>query len=85
MSRIKGQLTTSDYLPIKEFNLLIDGLRGDGEYICELYCRLSFCTVLRASDVLFLKWEVILNREYKSSVKLMKGGEIFTPFFNIYS
>ena len=73
MSRIKGQLTTSDYLPIKEFNLLVDGLHCDCEYIWELYCRLSFCTALRASDVLSLKWEDILNKEYFDKIEKKTG------------
>ena len=73
MSRIKGQLTTSDYLPIKEFNRLVDGLHADGEYTWELYCRLSFCTALRASDVLSLKWQDILHREYFDKVESKTG------------
>ena len=32
MTRIKGQLTTSDYLPIDEFNRLCDCLRKDKQY-----------------------------------------------------
>ncbi|MFR9546907.1 MAG: tyrosine-type recombinase/integrase, partial [Rikenellaceae bacterium] len=64
MSRIKGKITTADYLTIEEFNHLIDGLHNDREYIWELYCRLSFCTALRASDVLSLTWETILHKEY---------------------
>lgn len=64
MARIKGKLTTADYLPIEEFSYLIDCLHNDKEYIWELYCRLSFCTALRASDVLSLTWETILHKEY---------------------
>lgn len=64
MARIKGKLTTSDYLPIKEFNRLVDGLHADGEYMWELYCRVSFCTALRASDVLSLHWENVLEMEF---------------------
>ena len=73
MSRIKGKLTIADYLPIKEFNRLVDGLHNDGEYIWELYCRLSFCTALRASDVLSLKWEDILNKEYFDKIEKKTG------------
>ena len=36
MTRIKGQLTTSDYLPIEEFNRLCDCLRKDKLYTWEL-------------------------------------------------
>ncbi len=64
MARTRGKLTTADYLPIEQFNLLINGLHDDGEYLWELYCRVSFCTALRASDVLSLRWEDILERDY---------------------
>lgn len=63
MTRIKGQLTTSDYLPIDEFNRLCDCLRKDKLYTWELYCRVSFCTALRASDVLTLRWIDILDTD----------------------
>lgn len=63
MTRIKGQLTTADYLPIEDFNRLINGLHGDKEYMWELYCCLSFCTALRASDVRMLRWNEVLGKE----------------------
>lgn len=63
MTRIKGQLTTSDYLPIDEFNRLCDCLRKDKLYTWELYCRVAFCTALRASDVLTLCWTDILDTD----------------------
>lgn len=44
VTRIKGQLTTADYLPIAEYNRLVRGLEKDGEYLWETYCWLSFCT-----------------------------------------
>ena len=55
MTRIKGQLTTADYLPYKEFLRLLDALDRDGEYLGETYCWLSFCTAFRASNVRTLK------------------------------
>jgi integrase len=75
MTRIKGQLTTADYLTIEDFNRLVDGLHKDKEYLWELYCRLSFCTALRASDVRSLKWKNILNTEDigKLEQKTQKG------------
>lgn len=69
MSRIKGKLTTADYLPIEEFNRLVDSLHTDGHYMWELYCRLSFCTALRASDVLSLTWEDFLDRDSMDRVE----------------
>ena len=78
MSRDKGKLTTADYLSIEDFNRLVDGLHNDGLYMWELYCRLSFCTALRASDVLTLTWQDILNREFldKTEKKTQKGRRI---------
>lgn len=62
MTRIKGQLTTADYLPIDTFRQLLDGLEKDKEYLWETYCWLSFCTAFRASDVRMLRWLDVLNR-----------------------
>lgn len=58
----KNQLTKSDYLPMSEFKKLLKELHKDKKYIWELYARLSFCTVLRCSDVLSLTWHDIWNR-----------------------
>ncbi len=63
MTRIKGQLTTADYLPISEFHKLLNALEKDGEYLWETYCWLSFCTAFRASDVRTLQWKDVLNRQ----------------------
>lgn len=60
----KNQLTKSDYLPMEELKRLLNGLHQDKKYIWELYVRVSFCTALRASDVLSLTWADILNRSY---------------------
>lgn len=78
MSREKGRLTKADYLPIKEFNRLVEGLHNDGLYVWELYCRLSFCTALRASDVLTITWEDIIDREFLDKIekKTQKGRKI---------
>ena len=62
MTRIKGQLTTADYLPIDEFHKLIRGLESDGDYMWATYCWLSFCTAFRCSDVRTLRWRDVLNR-----------------------
>jgi integrase len=78
MTRIKGQLTTADYLPMEDYNRLVDGLHNDKEYLWELYCRLGFCTALRASDVLSLKWTDILEKDElgKMEGKTEKGRRI---------
>lgn len=62
MTRIRGQLTTADYLPITEYNKLVHGLERDGQYLWEAYCWLSFCTACRASDVRTLRWRDILGK-----------------------
>lgn len=59
----KNQLTTSDYLEYSEYESLLQKLHGDKQFIWELYARLSFCTACRASDVLDMKWEDILDKE----------------------
>ena len=73
MARIKGQLTTADYLPIEDFNRLIDGLHSEKKYLWELYCRLSFCTALRASDILSLVWKEILGKDELSKIEQKTG------------
>ena len=57
----KGKLTTADYLEIDEFNRLLKMLHLQEKYIWELYCTISFCTALRISDVLTLKWKNIID------------------------
>lgn len=78
MTRIKGQLTTADYLKMEDFNRLMDGLHNDGLYVWELFCRLAFCAGLRVSDVLSLKWKDILNTNTLGKVerKTQKGRQI---------
>ncbi len=63
MTRIKGQLTTADYLSYDEYRKLLQGLEQDGLYLWETYCWLSFCTAFRASDVRSLRWRDVLHRK----------------------
>lgn len=65
----KNQLTTSDYLEYSEYERLLQCLNQDGEYLWELYARLGFCTACRASDVLTLRWEDILEKSEKTIVE----------------
>ena len=62
MTRIKGQLTTADYLSMDAFRKLIDALEEDRKYLWATYCWLSFCTAYRASDVRTLRWKDILGK-----------------------
>lgn len=57
----KNQLTTSDHLAFTEYERLLDCLHNDGEYMWEMYARMSFCTACRASDVLQFRWKDILG------------------------
>ena len=75
MTRIRGQLTTADYLPMDMFRKLLDALEKDGEYLWATYCWLSFCTTFRASDVRTLRWKDVLgrNRLVKTEKKTRKS------------
>jgi integrase len=76
----KNQLTKSDYLSMKEFKKLLDKLHSDKQYVWELYARISFCTALRASDVLSLTWADILNRSYMVKTEQKTGKTRKIPF-----
>ena len=57
----KGQRTTADYLPIAEYWRFLQCLHDDGLYRWEAYCKISFCTALRVTDVRTTCWKDILN------------------------
>lgn len=58
----KGQLTTADYLPFEEYLRLLQNLHNDGLYQWEAYCKVSFCTALRVSDVCSTRWKDIIGK-----------------------
>lgn len=58
----KGQATTSDYLPFEELKKLFDGLHKDKLYKWEAYCKVSYCTAFRISDVRTTTWKDILHQ-----------------------
>lgn len=75
---VKGQLTTADYMTYEQFNYLCDCLRKDKQYMWELYCRVSFCTANRISDVLKLRRKDILgkNKVVRLEQKTQKGRQV---------
>ncbi|MGL5690333.1 MAG: tyrosine-type recombinase/integrase [Bacteroidales bacterium] len=75
---LKNQLTTSDYIPMNEFQEMLKSLHKDKRYKWELYCLVSVATALRVSDVLSLRWCDILNQSViiKSELKTGKVRRI---------
>lgn len=77
----KNTVTTSDYLPYDEYERLLKRLRADENYFWELYARVSFCTALRVSDVVCLRWSQILDRP-QEVVTEKKTGKSRVLIFN---
>ena len=83
MSREKGRLTTADYLPIKEFNRLVDGLHSDGLYMWELYCRLSFCIEKKTSKARRITFNDSVRQKIKELYTLQgEPNKKGSPFLN---
>lgn len=59
---VKGSNTTSDFLPYKDYQRLVQSLINEKRYWWASYCILSFCTGLRFSDVRRIKWADILGQ-----------------------
>lgn len=68
----KGQLTTASPFIGGEFQRFLTLLGNDGEYIWELYARLSFCTACRSSDVRVLRWRDVLGDKLQVTEKKTK-------------
>lgn len=58
----KGLSTTADYLPFEELKKLFEGLHNDKLYKWEAYCKISYCTAFRISDVRTTTWKDILHQ-----------------------
>ena len=58
----KGLSTTADYHPFEELKKLFEGLHGDKLYKWEAYCKVSYCTAFRISDVRTTTWKDILHQ-----------------------
>lgn len=76
----KNQLTTSDHLQYEEYLRLLERLHEDKEYLFELYARLAFCTACRASDVLSLRWQDIVDQSYCMVTERKTGKTRAVPF-----
>lgn len=82
MGKIKGEIVESEPLEVEDYKRLLECLSMNKKYLLELYCRLSFCTALRISDVLSLTWADILYKdtickiEHKTGkTRLIKVGD----------
>lgn len=58
----RGQSTRSDYLPYEELQKLFQGLHGDNLFRWEAYCKVSYCTAFRVTDVRTTCWKDILGK-----------------------
>lgn len=58
----KGLSTTADYLPFDELKKLFEGLHRDKLYKWEAYCKVSYCTAFRISDIRTTTWKDILHQ-----------------------
>lgn len=83
MGKIKGEIVESEPLQIEDFKRLLECLSTDKKYWIELYCRVSFCTALRVSDVLSLRWidilckdEICITEKKTGKTRLIRIGEI---------
>ena len=82
MGKIKGEIVESEPLQIEDFKRLLECLSTDKKYWIELYCRVSFCTALRVSDVLSLRWidilckdEICITEKKTGKTRLIRIGE----------
>ena len=82
MGKIKGEILESEPLQIEDFKRLLECLSTDKKYWIELYCRVSFCTALRVSDVLSLRWidilckdEICITEKKTGKTRLIRIGE----------
>lgn len=76
----KHMLKTSQPLNYNDFKKFLNNLDNDHKYFWECYAFLSFATACRASDVLKLRWQDILNGHLTTIIekKTKKTREI--PF-----
>lgn len=71
---LRGQKTTSDYLEWDSLQQLIYKLERDNEHRFALLLALGSYTGLRISDLLRLRWDDVLDKEYLS-LKEKKTGK----------
>ena len=61
---LKGQRTKSDYLEWDQMVLLLQKLERDKNYKFQLLIGLGCFTGLRAKDLLNLRWNMVMNKEF---------------------
>ena len=61
---LKGQKTTSDFLEWEKMQSLVLKLERDGDYKFALLITTGSYIGLRISDLLFLRWEQVLNQKF---------------------
>lgn len=66
---LKFSKTTADYLPWNDMLILVQKLERDGKWLFALLINVGAYTGLRISDLLLLRWDQILNKEYLEIVE----------------
>lgn len=69
MSRTKGLSTVADYLSPEELQKLFIGLHNDKLYLWEAYCKISYITAFRISDLLTTKWGDIIDKSQLTKIE----------------
>ena len=60
---LKGQLTTTGFIPWDTFQLLLQKLERDGNYKFQLLFAAGTHLGLRCGDLLKLRWKDVLNKD----------------------
>ena len=72
---LKGQITTSDYLPWNEYQMLLLKLHRDKKYRLAATVSLGVNTLLRFSDFSLITWSDILDKDMLVLVEKKTGKQ----------